>query len=327
MDRLVARLRTAVGTALVLAALTTGGALAQTATDTPTPMIITTASASTSATATVTATPTATATVMPTPTSTATPLPAVPHDNRYFGQTGFRIDNDTVWNYFQRRGGVATFGYPTSRTFTFQGFTVQFFQRRIVQLDQNGHARLLNVLDPGLLPYVSFNGSTFPGPDTGLMAGSPDPTNQTAVLAWVQQQAPNSVIGAPTNFFATFQTTVPPQVAFPNGANTALLPGIDLEMWGIPTSAPIVDPNNHNFIYLRWQRGIMMYDAGCTCTQGILLADYLKDVLTGQNLPADLAQEAAASPFLNQYDPSAPNWVHNATLLPNTDLTNAFTQG
>jgi hypothetical protein len=68
-----------------------------------------------------------------------------------------------------------------------------------------------------------------------------------------------------------------------------------------------------------------MYDASCTCTQGILLADYLKDVLTGQNLPADLAQEAANSPFINQYDPSMPKWDHNPSLLPNTDLTNAFT--
>ena len=32
----------------------------------------------------------------------------------------------------------------------------------------------------------------------------------------------------------------------------------------------------------------MHYDKGCNCTQGLLLADYLKSILTGQNLPADL---------------------------------------
>jgi len=250
---------------------------------------------------------------------------SVPHDNRYFPQTGYRIDNDVIWDYFNRRGGVPTFGYPTSRTFTFQGFVVQFFQRRIVQLSPDGQARLLNLLDPGLLPYTSFNFSTFPGVDSGLVATAPSPTDQSTVLAWVAQHTPDVVAGAPVNFDARFMSTVSAQTAFPNGGDAGLLPGIDLEMWGVPTSQLLVDPNNHNFIYLRWQRGIMHYDATCACTQGVLLADYLKALLTGQNLPADLAREAASSPFLNQYDPGAPNWVHNPSLLPDTDLTNAFT--
>jgi hypothetical protein len=247
-----------------------------------------------------------------------------PHDSRYFAQTGYRIDRDTIWDYYNRRGGLATFGYPTSRTFILQGFTVQFFQRRVVQLDPQGHARLLNLLDPGLLPYTSFNGSTFPGVDAALVASAPDPTNQPAVLAWVQQHAPDAVAGAPVNFDATFRNSVSAQVAFPNGGDASLLPGIDLELWGVPTSQPLMDPTNHNFIYLRWQRGIMHYDATCTCTQGILLADYFKAILTGQHLPSDVAQEATDSPFLDQYDLTQPHWVHNPSLLPNTDMTNAF---
>ena len=251
---------------------------------------------------------------------------SVPHDARYFAQTGYRIDNDTIWDYFQRRGGVPTFGYPTSRTFTFQGFTVQFFQRRIVQLDQNGNARLLNLLDPGLLNYTQFNGSTFPGVDSGLVSTAPNPTNQPAVLAWVQQHAPDTVGSDQTNFFHTFNTTVSAQIAFPNGGDPSLLPGIELELWGIPTSGASTDPNNHNFIYLRWQRGTVMYDASTGLTQGVLLADYLKAIITGRDLPADLAQEAANSPLLKQYDPGAPGWVRDPSLLPDTDLTNAFTQ-
>ncbi|HEV7214302.1 MAG TPA: SdrD B-like domain-containing protein [Chloroflexota bacterium] len=245
---------------------------------------------------------------------------------RYFPQTGYRIDNDTIWNYFQRRGGVTTFGYPTSRTFTLQGFTVQFFQRRIVQLDQSGNARLLNLLDPGLLNYSQFNGSTFPGVDSGLVSTAPNPTNQPAVLAWVKQHAPDTVGSDATNFYHTFSTTVSAQTAFPNGGDPSLLPGIELELWGVPTSGAFTDPNNHNFIYLRWQRGIMMYDASTGLTQGILLADYLKAIMTGKNLPSDVNQEAQGSPFLSQYDPAAPNWVHNQSLLPNTNLSNAFTQ-
>ena len=314
------------GTAVFLAAMVlTATALADpTATPTPT----TTATPTPTASTTPTTTPTATTTVVPSATATATPTvtPSVPHDNRYFPQTGFRIDNDTIWDYFNRRGGVNTFGYPVSRTFLFQGFQVQFFQRRIVQLDQGGHARLLNVLDPGLMPYTSFNGATFPSIDSGLVASAPSATNSGATLGFVQAHAPDSFQGTPVNFYRTFLDTVSASVAFPSGGDSSLLPGFDLELWGVPTSGVLVDPNNHNFVYLRFQRGILMYDDGCKCTQGVLLADYLKSIITGTNLPADLSQEAQDSPFYKQYDSTQPQWVHNPSLLPNTDLTDAFTQ-
>lgn len=59
-------------------------------------------------------------------------------------------------------------------------------------------------------------------------------------------------------------------------------------------------------------------------TCGVLLADYLAAILTGHHLPADLAQEASNSPFVNQYDPHIPSWVRNPSVLPGTDLTIAF---
>ena len=138
-------------------------------------------------------------------TPTQTP---VAHDNRYFGQTSYRIDNDVIWDYFNRRGGVATFGYPVSRTFKLQGFTVQFFQRRIVQLDSAGHARLLNVLDPGLMPYSSFNGATLPSIDSGLVASAPPPSDAMATLNFVTAHAPDSFQGMAVNYHQTFLNTV-----------------------------------------------------------------------------------------------------------------------
>ncbi len=251
--------------------------------------------------------------------------PVVATANQYFPETGFRVDDSRIWDYFVHRGGINTFGYPVSRTFTFEGFQVQFFQRRIIQIDQNGNPRLLNLLDGGLMPYASFNGATFPGIDDGLVASAPPPGDARDVLSFVQQNAPDAFAGLSVHFNQTFLTTVSLAVAFPHGGDPALLPGFDLEMWGVPTSRPALDPSNHNFAYLRFQRGILMYDANCGCTQGILLADYLKSILTGQNLPADLEQEARSSPFYHQYDPSQRGWVHNPSLLPNTDLTNAFT--
>jgi YVTN family beta-propeller protein len=254
------------------------------------------------------------------------PTAGMVRDDRYFSQTSFRADDDTIWDYFNRRGGIATFGYPVSRTFLFQGFLIQMFQRRIVQLDSNGNARLLNLLDPGLLPYTSFNGAEFPGVDSSLITTAPPAPDASATVAFVVAHAPDTFQAMPVNFDQTFTKTVTAAVAFPNGSgNAALLPGFNLEMWGIPTSRPALDPHNHNFVYLRFQRGIMMYDASCECTQGILLADYLKSILTGQNLPPDLADEAQDSIFYGQYDPTQRSSVHNSSLLPSTDLTNAFT--
>ena len=75
-------------------------------------------------------------------------LPPAPPDDRYFAATGYRIDNDTIWAYFRARGGIDTFGYPVSRTFTFLGHSTQIFQRHIVQACcPVGWARPMNLLD------------------------------------------------------------------------------------------------------------------------------------------------------------------------------------
>lgn len=261
-------------------------------------------------------------------TPAAAPLP---HDARYFTQTGFRVDDDTIWNYFSRRGGIRTFGYPTSRMLVFRGFRTQFFQREIVQVAPDGSPRTVNLLDPGLLPYRSFNNSTFPAADQALIATAPTPDNPDyGVLAttWTLNHAPNTWEGMPVNFGRTFLSTVTLRDAFSNGdGNPALLPLLNLELWGLPTSAPAYDPRNHSFVYQRFQRGIMHYDATCHCTQGILLADYLKALLLNQNVPSDLAGEAATSPFLGQYAPTAFRWLARPELLPGTDLTQAFEAG
>jgi hypothetical protein len=249
--------------------------------------------------------------------------PAGP-DERYFSKTGFRVDDDTIWDYFTHRGGVATFGYPISRAFTLDGLTVQLFQRRIIQIDGNHHARLLNVLDPNLLPYSDFDGSTYPAYDRALVATAPSVTDVPAVLAWVHAHAPDTFQDRPVHFYRTFLNTVSPTDVATGTGTSDLLAGFALEMWGIPTSAPQVDPHDHNVIYLRFQRGIMQYDAACGCTQGVMLVDHLKSILTGANLGADLDREARANPLYRQYDPGAPRGLRRPSLFPGTDLTNAF---
>ena len=67
------------------------------------------------------------------------------NDPRFFAETGYRIANDEFWKFFQGRGGMKTFGLPTSREMTFKGFTVQFFQRAVMQIGPNG-VETLNLL-------------------------------------------------------------------------------------------------------------------------------------------------------------------------------------
>ncbi|MBV8719957.1 MAG: endo-1,4-beta-xylanase [Chloroflexi bacterium] len=224
---------------------------------------------------------------------------SVAADPRNFSQTGYRVDRDTFWDYFLRRGGVTTFGYPVSRDFMFEGCTVQFFQRIVLQQCPNAGVSTLNLLDDGLLPYTQMNGSTFPASDSTITASAPkvsDPNYGARILAFVRAYAVDTFDGQSVNFGKTFFNTINPSTGGTSDAN--LLGLLDLEIWGAPTSEPAYDPTNHNFIYQRFQRGIMHYDRGCGCTQGLLLADYLKELITGQGLPADLALQAATSPLL-----------------------------
>ncbi|GEM_PF-1065335 len=265
----------------------------------------------------------------PTPVYTPQPTPVpMSRDNRFFDQTGFRIDNDLFWDYFNKRGGLRTFGYPVSRTFTFQGATTQFFQREIMQVGSNGMVQTMNVLDPGLMEYTKINGSGYPANDSTIAAQAPLPGTSdygTRIVDFVRSHAPDQFEGLNVNFFQAFQNTVTLQDAYPEGGgNPSLIPLLNLEIWGAPTSNPARDPSNSNFVYLRFQRGIMHFDATTGSTQGLLLADYLKAILTGQNLPADLAEQAKSSKFYRQYNPSSPNWVDRADQLPNTNLFYAF---
>ncbi len=261
-------------------------------------------------------------------------VPAVPvanaqtTDERFFSQTNYRIDNDSFWNYFQRRGGVNTFGYPVSRQFRLLGFPVQIFQREIMQQNPDGSVATMNILDAGLMPYTRINFSTFPAPDAGITGSTPspnDPDYGSKIVDFIRQQAPNTFDGQQVNFFQTFSTTVKYEDAYPNGDGpTSVVPLLNLELWGAPTSQPAYDPGNHNFIYQRFQRGVMHYDATCQCTQGLLLADYLKSIMTGKNLPPDLDAQAQGSRFYRQYDSSKANSIARPSELSGSDLSNAF---
>jgi hypothetical protein len=249
-----------------------------------------------------------------------------------YQETGFCIENPLFQDYFRVRGGTRILGYPVSRTFTLEGNQVQFFQRVVLQLSGNSVNRL-NVLDADVMPMTRANGSVFPGPDTTLGGSGaiPDPSSPDyadRVINFVGNYAPNEWNGRSVGFFDLFKSTVPVDLAFPGQSpNPGLVTLLNMEIWGVPTSQPTPDPANGGFIYQRFQRGIMHYRAEQNVTEGILVADYLKSVMTLRNLPLDLAEEMRNSRYFGQYDPAAPNWVKRPGELPNTNLTNAFEPG
>ena len=251
--------------------------------------------------------------------------PDVPHDERYFAQTGYRIEDDAVWDYFLRRGALDTFGYPVSRTFTLLGCPVQMFQREIAQHCSGTGVQLLNVLDPDLFAYTQANFSTFPAANASLKAATPRPDQAdyaSAIVEFVAANAPDAWQGQPVHFGSTFLSLITPEMAGTD--DPGILSLLNLEVWGAPISGPAADPNNPEFIYQRFQRGVMHFDAASGITRGILLADYLKAILRGTDLPPDLREQAAASRLFAQYCPQAPAWLCRPADLPATDLTFAF---
>ncbi len=202
--------------------------------------------------------------------------PSHAQDARAFPQTGFRVDNDVVWNYFQARGGVDTFGYPVSTLMTYQGFPVQIFQRHVLQVAGQS-ARPLNLLDPDIMPITQLNGSTFPGYSAAIASGAPPPSAPDyggAVQRFLDAQVPNTWQGQSVGFMRYYLSAAPANA----GSLRTLLA---LEVWGFPTSQPARDPSNNNFIYQRFQRGIMHYDATTGVTRGILLGDAFKSMSGG----------------------------------------------
>ena len=149
--------------------------------------------------------------------------------------------------FFNQYGGLSTFGYPVSRMMPFLGCPVQMFQRQIIQVCPGSGAALINMLDPEIFPYTQVNGSTFPAADNTMKANTPpvsSPTYSTDISSFVQANVPDTFSGQPVNFQQTFNT----------------LGG--LTIWGAPISNPQPDPSNGNFIYQRFQRGVMHYTAG-----------------------------------------------------------------
>ena len=263
-------------------------------------------------------------------TAQSTSPGAPTNDPTYFTATGYRISQPALLSYFQRRGGVRTLGYPISNDFMLLGKRVQLFQRQALELHNDDSVGALNLLDPDFLPLTHFDGLNLPPPDPSLIAGAPsplDPDYLGQAVAFVDQVVPDRWNGRDVNFLATFVSAVTCAEAFgpDEPCDPALLPAFALEIWGLPTSQPMVDPNNAEFVYQRFQRGVMHYSASTGLTQGVLLGDWFKRVLLGSQVPPDALNDLQDSPFLAQYAPNRPLGLARPNVLSDTTLATAFT--
>jgi hypothetical protein len=190
----------------------------------------------------------------------------------------YAIADDAVAAFYTQHGGVDTFGVPISREFQLSGQPVQLFENAALQVQPDGSVSPLPLTGAGLLPYSSFDGLTVPAesPAVELAAPAPEQPNYAARLQVFLQTS------VPEPFLSEYNAT--------GGAS----------VWGLPTSGAVVDPNNPNFSYMRFQNGILFNDATSGSTQPLPLGSYVKAVLTGQNLPVDLARESQSSSLHTQ---------------------------
>ncbi|HZT07042.1 MAG TPA: hypothetical protein VFC51_08430 [Chloroflexota bacterium] len=268
--------------------------------------------------------------------------------NRYFSETGFGIGDDNMWNYFVRRGGLRTFGFPISRMFVLSGQSVQLFEKGMLAVDDSGNVTTLNLLEDPFLPYDQLGDLSLPDDDPGLIGSAPDPAAPDyldQVQEFIRVNAAETFDGNPTHFYSTFLGTVPYFDAFFTGdGDPNLLPGFDLEIWGFPTSQPgyrvigydvirsdtpgVPDTQqpvlDTSVVLQRFQRGVMRYDATTGTSTGVPLGPYLRAIIMGQVDAPVLADAASSSPLWAQYNPDAVNWIDRPDDLPDTNLVLAF---
>jgi hypothetical protein len=245
--------------------------------------------------------------------------------------TGYGLSDPTIAAYYRQHGGAAALGAPISNPMRLSGNRVQLFQRQAIEVRPDGSVGTLNLVDGGFLPLTAIAG---PGlaPDPGLlahlpMAGTPDYLQ--AVATYLDAAAPNDWNGMPVRFGATFRSMLrcTDLVGIAACDNAGLLSAAN-DLWGLPTASPVVDPHSPDFVYLRFQRGVMVHSRKAGETQWLLLGELFKQVLLGRPLPPEILSQITASPlysrFYAQYDPQARDGVVRPAELPNTSLVGAF---
>jgi len=256
-------------------------------------------------------------------------------DPRFFASTGFRVDDDDFYAYFQQHGGVATIGAPVSRTFTLLGQAIQLFQGHVLVRTPAGVSQLELLDDGDPFPYTQAGGAQLPSRDPSIVAQWPNPNESDyagQVLAHLQAIVPDTTTdGTPVQFLRYYLGIAPASRSSVDGAiDSAAQALANLEVWGLPLSAPARDTAT-GVVYQRFQRAIMSYTPGSgDSPQGqtaeVPIGSYIRAIITGAELSSDLVVPAAESPLYLQYNAFLAGGLERPAELPNSDFTNAFEQ-
>jgi hypothetical protein len=246
----------------------------------------------------------------------------------FFAETGYTVGDGPLGRFFTARGGVRTFGPPISNQFTLLGAQVQVFRRFVLRQNSDGAVSTVNFIDSGAIPDRGPNGQALPSVDPLLITAAPAPGTPDyarRVQSFIRTNAPDRWDDRPVGFYQAFLDTIRFEDAYPGAVgDRGLLPGMALEVWGVPVSRPLRDAQNPNVVYLRWERGVMTWDAATGTVSAVPLGEVFRAVLTGEGLSPELTAQAAPSPFYRQFDPALPGGVARPSDLPDTVLTGAF---
>jgi hypothetical protein len=231
-----------------------------------------------------------------------------PVDPRFFPQTGFRIDDDAFWSYFQRMGGQRVFGYPMSRPIRLHGLKVQIFQNRALERLPDGNVVSLNLLGPDFLPYRT-NLLSSPLADDSYVLHVMSPLRDEpniGLRSWSFVKSHTSDVsdqGAPLEFQSTYFGTVTCQdTYFDRDCPEITMRFLNFDLWGYPLSDPAPDPNQQNVIYQVFERGILRVDTTAHTMLSLAVGQIWNDLITGEQLSPELNTEAADSVFWHQYN-------------------------
>jgi hypothetical protein len=256
------------------------------------------------------------------PTNTLVSAATPTTDPDYFAETGFSI-GAPFREFFRLHGGARTFGPPISSVFRLEGSPIQLFRDRALRQDLDGAVSapdLLRLLVPDNWP-LRVDGATLPAVNAQLVDSAPSPEAPgfaVQVRAFVRANAP-------AGFYEAFLAAGSPPDATPAApADATRLADLALEVWGLPLSRPAPDPNDPRALQLRWEGGVMRRDSDTGQVRTVPLGAHFRAVLTGENLPQDLAADVQASPYYRQYSPASPGGVARLADLPDSVLSGAF---
>lgn len=212
----------------------------------------------------------------------------------------FAVYDRAVATYVQGHGGAASLGKPISNPMLLLGRRVQLFERAALEIRPDGSVGSVDVVGGDLLRLFGVTGA----------GAAADP-------------------GLAARFASAFRGTVRcADLPRDTACDSATLLAIATDVWGTPTSAPVVDPHDPEFAYQAYQRGVLVYSSKAGDAQWLLLGSLIKQILLGSSLPSEMLTRIAGSPALSrlyaQYDPLARDGVTRPEELTATSLTGAF---